>query len=291
MKPTLSIGTVQFGLPYGISNSLGQTTLPDIEAIFRLAADADIFSLDTARAYGSSEINIGSILSAHFKNDARWQITTKTQPVINPSKLEGEFLQSLNNLCTKSIHALLVHNADSLLGSEGALIWKQLQEFKEKGLVRKIGASIYSGSQISSLLGQFPIDILQVPINVFDHRLLRDGTLARAKEKGVEIHARSLFLQGLIFLAPQARNHFFDSEKTTLNLFQEECQKMGIPPMQAALSFAQQITYLDKLVVGVNNPLQFAEIIDASKKPQVKWDWEKFSLQDGKILNPALWPK
>ena len=286
----VALGTAQFGLDYGISNSEGVTPLGEVREILAVAKRNNIRVIDTAAMYGSSEEVLGKTLP--YGND--FDIVTKT-PRFNEVNTENkaEFLEktfrtSMKNLNRASVYGLLVHHADDLLGNSGNLIIEKMKELKEEGMVKKIGVSVYSSEQIDKILDRFDIDIIQLPINVLDQRLIISGHLAKLKKDGIEIHARSAFLQGLLLMEPTALPFYFDSIKPHLKQYRDSLHQYRLTPLQAALSFVAGIKEVDVVVCGVNNHLQLEELCGSlmSIDPAM---FSNFAIYDEDILNPSKW--
>ena len=108
---------------------------------------------------------------------------------IRPALLEKSFCESLSRLKLKSIYGLLVHDASDLVSDDGPAVFDAMQQLKQRGLVQKLGVTVYSGSQIDAVVGRFLVDLVQVPVNVLDQRLIKSGHIAALKAKGIEVHA------------------------------------------------------------------------------------------------------
>jgi len=207
----LALGTVQFGLDYGITNQDGQVSLDEAKNILDFAKDNGINTLDTAPAYGNSEKILGQISTENFK------VVTKTRHFdsleINNSDvklLSSDFYHSLEYLRQDSVYGVLVHNADDLLKFGSEKLFKQLQELKQAEKIVKIGVSVYDHSQLQAILDNFDIDLVQLPFNILDRRMIDGGTFAKLQEKDIEVHARSVFLQGLLLMSEQNRPEKFN---------------------------------------------------------------------------------
>lgn len=269
----LALGTVQFGLNYGISNNEGQTAKDEVIKIFEKASLSGINLIDTAQAYGCSEKIIGSTNSYNF------DIVTK---VACPE----DFVSSLNNLKSDSIYGLMFHNADILLNNQD--YWKSFELFKSKGKVKKIGVSVYDSTQIDAILERHDIDIIQIPLNIFDRRLIKSGHLKKLKDKDIEIHVRSIFLQGLVFINTEKLSKYFFPYKSFLQSFHKKLKYANITPLEAAINFVKIIDEVDYIICGVNNEKQLTEIIDVYQK-NINIDYSDFELQDENLLNPSNW--
>ncbi|MFH1644696.1 MAG: aldo/keto reductase [bacterium] len=287
----LAIGTVQFGIQYGI-NKNKKTSLTEISKILDTAKRNNINFLDSAPLYGDSEKRIGS--KTLLEND--FKIVTKT-PHFNKTGitekelnlLETTFKKSLKNLNKKNIYGLLIHNAEDLFSKNGSLLISTLNKFKEKKLIEKIGVSVYTPEQIKKIIENFEIDIIQLPINILDQRLIQNGYLQKLKEKNIEIHARSIFLQGLLIKEPEILPNFFNSIKPLLKKFHQNLNELNISPIEASLNFAKNIKEIDKILIGVNNNKQLLENINAYNKNIKPIYFKQFECTDENIINPTKW--
>ncbi len=287
----IGLGTVQFGTDYGISNQGGITSLDEIERILEVAIYNGISIIDTAAVYGTSEEALGKTLSQNH----RFRIVTKTPSVSSfkittddVHKLEDSFFRSLNKMKQASMYGLLTHNAGDLLSENGHLLFSKMSELKQKGLVKKIGVSVYTAVQIDEVLEKFQIDVIQLPINVFDQRLLISGHLSTLKRRDVEIHARSAFLQGLLLMSHETLPPFFNSIREHLKLYHRSLQQYGLTPVRAALGFLLNIPEIDFIICGVNNYNQLNEICNEAVTVK-SIDFTNFALSDVAILNPSNW--
>ena len=278
----LALGTVQFGLDYGITNSTGKVQIREVASILEYAKEKNINVLDTASGYGNSEEVLGKIGINHF------QIVTKTTSINNGiDKVIESFYQSLKNLNQQKIDGLLIHNTEEVKNEKFDVFFKELTRLKQQGLIDKIGFSTYTPEQIDFLLENFDFDLIQVPFNVFDTRLLQGGQLKRLKNKGIEIHARSVFLQGILLDFNDLPSYFLTWENQ-FNVYQEIVKKSGLSKLEYALNFVLDIKELDKILVGVYNVEQLQEIITASQK-KIRTELMPFSIDDIHLLNPSLW--
>jgi len=189
----IALGTVQFGLDYGIINHSGQVSIDEVKNILDYAKDKGIDTLDTAARYGNSEQVLGEVGVNNYR------IITKTTPLKNgvDGVIKG-LHQSLDNLNIGQVDGLLIHNINDVKDKRFGDLFHKLNELKEEGLINKIGFSTYTPDQVDFLLENFDFDLIQVPFNIFDNRLIQGGQLKALKKKKIEIHARSVFLQGLL---------------------------------------------------------------------------------------------
>ena len=290
----LGLGTVQFGLDYGVSNSAGQTTWAEVESILDCALAHDIGTIDTARTYGTSEETIGEFKSGRHLFD----IITKTIPINREiiterdiEVVEAGVLLSLEKLQQDRLYGLLLHHADDLKSKNGRSLYNSLKHFKEEGIVSKIGVSVYNDEQIDFVLNNFEIDLIQVPMNIFDQRLIQSGALRRLYQFGVEIHVRSAFLQGLVFMRAEELPDNLKRYAPYINEFHKVVNDLGITPACAALAFLMQRPEVSKVICGVNSLAQIEELIQTvSALPKIDPNlFAPVGAEDSTFLNPASW--
>ena len=287
----IALGSVQFGIPYGVSNNEGKTSKKQALSILNFAQKKGIRTIDTAPSYGDSERVLGKLFEGE-----EWDITTKTLPFnsksINEEQIEqlrSVFRESLVSLHKKSIYGLLVHSCNDLLKPGGEKIFREMERLREIGMVKKIGVSVYSSKQIAAILGKFNIDLIQLPINILDQRLVSGGQLTRLKNHGVEIHARSVFLQGLLLMSPNNIPSWFDPVRGVLESFHKEAKKRNMSVLQLALSFVQSINEVDKIIVGINTLEHLYEVMSATSMRVNITEFSNISIDDPSFLNPANW--
>lgn len=285
----LGIGTVQWGLPYGITNQ-GMKTAPEmVAAILDEARSSGISILDTASLYGDAETVLGENQLDAFR------IVTKTlkfaTPVITDEQarqIEHVFLQSLQRLSSKRVYGLLIHHADDILAPGGEKLVEALARLKQSGMVEKVGVSVYCAEQLDGILRVLTPDIVQVPINVLDQRLLASGHLEQMKRDGIEIHARSVFLQGLLLMPLAQIPKYFDPVKPLLEKWHFSAAEQGLSLIQASLSFVRDISYVDAVLVGVENLSQMRSCI-ADFSHDANFDAVQLACNNPNFVNPAFW--
>jgi aryl-alcohol dehydrogenase-like predicted oxidoreductase len=293
----LGLGTAQFGLKYGVSNQDGRTPPEEVSRILAFAASVGIEVLDTAPAYGESEEVLGELSSLA----SRFRIVTKTRSSgrLDAGDITTDITSSLNRLKASRIYGLLVHTPKSLSGENGRRIIEELQALKTKGLVSKIGVSVYDSADIDGILslqqldsGQ-QLDIVQVPINVFDQRLLKSGHLRELRQRNIEIHARSVFLQGLLLMTPESLPSHLSGVCPHLEMYRRYIAALGMSPVGAAIRFAIEQPEIDIVLCGVNNLAQLKDIHQevSCLCPKSVIDWSQFSFAQETILNPSLWAR
>ena len=288
----IGLGAVQFGVDYGISNKNGKTPVAEVVSILDAAGELGVKVIDTACLYGDSEDVLGRAMPIDFQFD----IITKTPQFTGQSlndtdaqQLEDTFRTSLLKLNRPAVYGLLIHRVDDLFLPGGQLLMDRLLKLKQQGLVEKIGVSVYTGLQIDQVLDLFSIDLIQLPINVFDQRLLQSGHLQKLKSASVLIHARSVFLQGLLLMGLQEIPVYFDTIREKLESYHAFIKASELTPLKAALGFVASLPEIDHIICGVNNVQQLREIGMASQT-QINWkDFKHFAILDESVVNPAHW--
>ena len=288
----LGLGTAQFGLPYGIANPKRKVSAREVEKILALARSRDIDLLDTAVGYGTSEQVLGKIL----KSTEVFKIVTKIAPLRveavghrHLGRITRDFEESLKRLQRKNIYGLLVHHSDDLLVPGGDRIYDRLADWRAEGRVSKIGISVYSGQHIDRILARFPVDLIQLPISVLDQRLIRSGHLSLLKSKGVKIHARSAFLQGLLLMPPENVDPFFKPIHEKLVAFHRAARDCGVSTVELALQFLRQRAEIDRVIVGVISAAQLEEVAVAATRPSIDLDYSRFTVTQQEFLDPSSW--
>ena len=282
----LGLGTVQFGQAYGISNARGRVPGEDVEAILRRAAGAGIGTLDTAAGYGDAEQVLGS-LSALTKP---FRMVTKTIPLKHGLDVVlARARQSVETLARKPVDLLLVHSAGDLSGDGGQALWNGLLALRDEGLFGGIGISAYVADNPLALARKFRPAAMQVPASILDQRLVQSGALTELKHLDVEIHARSLFLQGLLFLDENNLPAKLKSAAGHLSALKKRVSEAGMSPLEAALAFALSRPEIDVAVVGVTAVQELDEILSAADRPVPRLDWAACALDDPLVLTPSLW--
>jgi aryl-alcohol dehydrogenase-like predicted oxidoreductase len=291
MDMRIGLGTVQFGMPYGVSNLDGQVSRGEVARILETAYREGVRFLDTASAYGESESVLGEALSG---NDA-FRIVTKTVPLRCATFSQPEleivrmgFANSLSRLRCQRTDTLMVHHADDLLVPGGARLYEQLLEWRELGLANRIGASVYSAQQIDALTSRYELSVLQVPINVLDQRLVRDGTLSRLEEKGVAVHARSVFLQGLLLADPNRLPSAFARWHGLFQDFWRRSTESGTSPLEAAIGFVCRQPAVECVLVGVLSADHLMECVRAARTCRVV-DLDDLASYETDLIDPREW--
>jgi len=280
------IGTAQFGLNYGISNQTGQVKNSAAVNILSFAQTIGINSLDTAVAYGNSQEVIGY---AQKQLDGQFNIITKLSvDNVSTEQVIEQVQDSLSLLHCKQLDTILLHQADELLNERKAENYQKLSALKTLGLCRKIGVSFYHPEQFLQLATEMKLDVIQVPINIFDQRFLAAQVKEKVQSDNIEVHARSLFLQGLLLMNVEQLPAYFGSFQSQLRTFQQMLKEEQLTALQACLSFAKSTQFVDKFVVGISQLSELEQIVLEYSNIDKRQFTEYASTELG-LINPALW--
>jgi aryl-alcohol dehydrogenase-like predicted oxidoreductase len=285
----LALGTVQFGLPYGIANQDGKVTRTEAKAMLQLAATNGIDMLDTAIDYGESETCLGEVGTQGFK------LVTKLPAVPDGCAgvrgwVQDQVGASLARLGVSTVYGLLLHRPEQLLGASGKALYQTLQVLKETGLVQKVGVSVYAPSELEALISQYHFDLVQAPFNLMDRRLHTTGWLQRLKYEGVEVHTRSVFLQGLLLMPQSAIPPKFAPWSDLWGKWHEWLSGHNISAVQACLAIPLSVPEIDRVVVGADNVSQLEQIINVTQAV-MPCDLPDLHCEDENLINPARWSR
>jgi aryl-alcohol dehydrogenase-like predicted oxidoreductase len=288
MKPQICLGTAQFGLPYGITNAAGQVAEPEVRRILAVAAQQGIELLDTAQAYGSAETVLGQCWPPPMPR----RLISKLPAQADPDDWERSFQASLNRLQTDHLDGFLLHRSADLLGPDADRLLNWLESLRDRDLVQRIGVSIYDATDLDGL----PLDrlqLVQLPLSLYDQRLLLNGTVDHLRDSGLAVHARSLLLQGLLLKPADQWPSFLSTgfHQHHRQLIQYLATR-GLSLLDAALAFARSCAGLEAVLVGVLSAQELTELLatwnamDAAAMGSVSaWSWD-----NGQDLDPRRWP-
>jgi len=287
----IALGTVNFGIDYGINSKNGRVQPMEVKSILNYAHLQNIDLLDTAPSYGDSEKFLGGV------NVQQFRVVTKTRHFdnveINNNDVEllrKDFYHSLEGLKQDRVYGVLMHNADDLLKTGSQQLFNQLEKFKQEKKIAKIGVSVYDHNQLKSILENYNIDLVQLPFNILDKRLIDSGMLSTLQKRGIEVHARSVFLQGLLLMSEQSRPKKFKRWDALWKIWSDWLGDNQITALEAATRYATSIPEISKVLVGVDTKEQLKEIIVASDGFLPSLPTELYT-NDVNLLNPSNWGK
>lgn len=284
----VALGTAQFGTDYGISNSSGLVPKKEVGEILKFSLSSNINTIDTAIAYGKAQRVLGSNDLSKFKIISK---VPKFDNTSEPSKYIIDCCErSLNELNVSKLHCLMFHSVDDLLGGNSNKFIDQIDFLKSQGIISNAGFSIYGPEEVDRIKELTKFDIVQVPFNIFDQRLKKLGTLEELKKENIEVHARSIFLQGLLLIdLISMPSKFLEWEKALKNWEDFNIRK-NTKKIESAIHFVKNNKLIDKLIFGVESLLQLQEIVDIYNKQMYLSFEEDLSVDDEILLNPSKWP-
>ena len=254
------LGGAQLGLPYGILNGGETLSREEVARILDTAVDRGIDSIDTAIAYGQSESIIGET------SQNRFNIISKLPPlpvdISNVSEwVHSQVQGSLSRLKCTSLDALLLHRPQDLTGAQGAELYAAIESLIAKRMIRRFGVSIYSPDDLEGIVGTFDIHVVQAPLNVFDRRIL--GVTDLLSALNIEVHVRSVFLQGVLIASPKNRPHRFQPWSEHFAIFDKWVRSTGMSAIACCMGFALQQPGVAKLVIGTTSAKSLDEIMNS----------------------------
>lgn len=294
----LSLGTVQLGLNYGINNADGKPDQTTANEILDCALANGINTLDTAGAYGDSEVVIGNWLKG-VPQEKRPFIVTKAAQLDHTSldalrkDLFGRVAASKDRLGVEQLDMLMLHHFDDYLCDKDN-VRKVMHELKDSGEVRMIGASAYSFHDYGEI-ADTGFDATQIPINLFDWGQIDNGGLKKLEDSGMMVFVRSVYLQGLVFQNPDRLAPHMEFARETLVKFGALCRKYELMPAQLALAFALSLPGVTSLVLGsekveqVQQNVELLHSVPHLTEEQLREIHDTFCDTPARVLNPSEW--
>ena len=291
---TLGLGTAQFGLDYGTFNKKGKVSFDDSIRIINKAFDYGFRYVDTAQAYGNAEEIIGKI-----ENPNRYKIVTK---IICKNFLPYKNIRfdlaklvnkSLKKLSIEKLHTLMLHDYKDLKLKNSSRLFEELLNLKKVGLAEKIGVSIYNYKDLLEI-ENYDFDVVQIPLSIYDQRLIKNGTIDFLKKKGVEIHVRSIFLQGLynqpvIQFPSNFSSEFVEHHNRSLKFAKE----LNLSLSELSLFFLSKQKNLDVIIVGCSSLSRLKDFQNKWNKvinSNIDINFEKYSWNLSELeLDPRQW--
>jgi aryl-alcohol dehydrogenase-like predicted oxidoreductase len=285
----IALGSVQFGVDYGPTAEAKRVEPQELRRILTVASTQGVRMIDTARSYGSSERSLGDAGVSDF------EVVTKTSHFSNTSIsssdiciLENDFETSLRSLKRDHVHGLLIHNSTDLLKPNADMLVEKLEDLKSGRRVKKIGVSIYDPDILRTIINRYDIDLVQLPLNILDRRMVESGMIADLQARGIEIHVRSIFLQGLLLMSKKELPTRFSRWLALWETWQQWLADNEITALEASVSYACSVVGVSAVIVGVENHNQLHEILKASSCVLPETPSHFFS-QDDRLLNPSKW--
>lgn len=284
MFDKIILGTVQLGLNYGINNSVGKPTLENSMAILEEAYQNQILNLDTSDLYGESQEVI-----ARFPHKKAFKIFSKFS-LENNSSIEYHLDRTLKTLGMERIEAYSFHRIEDFFKYDNQT---EVEKVKKSGKVKYIGVSLYSNDQLNAAINTPYLDIIQLPLNLLDHKKMKDGLIEKAKEKGKIVHVRSVYLQGLFFKKMHELTGNLKGLKKNLTMIHELAAKNAMTIEELALGYVLNLKSIDGVLIGVETAEQLKRNEEIIKKINFNSNLiqkiEDIIVEDRVLLNPSVW--
>ena len=279
----LAIGTVQFGLNYGINNQKGIVAEKELNSILSDCIKNKINLLDTAQAYGNSESRLGSANSSEFK------FISKLKPGILVSEVNDSVQNSCQNLNVTSLEGVLFHDFKDY--DKNPELIDKLINLKRDKVIKKIGFSLYYPIELDKLFSQnIDFDILQIPFSIYDQRFKK--YFEEIKKRNIEIHVRSVFLQGLVFMNPDKLSKHFEKYKHQFLSFQNNCLKLKQSISSVCLNYVYSHKEIDRVIIGVCSSKELMDNIVQIQNNSLNFNklkFENFEIIDESVILPFNW--
>lgn len=286
----ISLGTAQFGLDYGITNDRGQVSETDVADILKVATQLDVKHLDTAAAYGVAE----TVLADQSQNLDCFSVTSKIPSLahLNGQDASSALQTHIRASCERlgpALKTILLHDITDLLRPEGLVLWQTLEREAADLGIAHLGLSVYDSTDIKAALNIITPDVVQLPLSVFDQRLLHDGSLDVLQKRGCSIEARSIFLQGLVLAKPSAIPYHLRGLAPAAIALEKEAATSGATALEIALGFLRLTGCIDRAVVGVTSKEDLQAICKAKKTPLPSVSYPNFRVCETSLVDPRCW--
>jgi hypothetical protein len=289
----LSLGTAQFGNAYGITNKYGKPSQDDAFNIAELFINCGGRFVDTAKEYKNSKV-IANILRNRKNKDEDINLTSKI--FLNCSEDISNIINDIEKHCEdlqiKTLYGLFIHNPSKLIDHQFNLaeLKRNIVSLKNKKLIHKFGISVYSPEELYSLHTHLDsIDIIQCPVNILDQRFLQNSFQEFVSKYNIEVHARSLFLQGILLADTLPKEITNRAVIKLYRQYESFLKAHNITKMQACYEFACQNTQkIDCWVLGFNRPSEIEEFLNQPKQKKVDVKFDSI-ISKNRYIDPRTW--
>lgn len=297
MLSRIGLGTAQLGMRYGIANSAGQPSEEESHGILLDARMSGISLFDTAAAYGESEALLGTFIARDLEPSSL-RVVSKLphfsgRPLTSESYMQA-LRTSLKTMGTDQLYAWLVHDVHDVT-TDPVVFARAAEQAKESGLALKTGASVYTPDEVDQILDCEGVDLMQLPLSILDQRCLESGALTRLKDRGIEVHARSLFLQGALLMGQGALPGHLVALRPSLQRLEAVARGLGATPFELSLRFAASVKQVDCWIVGVDTRGQLRTLVEAARFVAATSylaadvDLHALASNDPSVVDPRRW--
>jgi aryl-alcohol dehydrogenase-like predicted oxidoreductase len=276
----LGLGTGQFGLDQAPAGR-GRPREAEVRDILSIAGRSGMLVLDIARQSAPADTHMRTALPQPIP----FRMTlTAVRPDRGADLVETELKAQMLRLGVERVDTILAPSATDLFSPLGPAMWDRLRAMKDAGLCRNIGVSVYASDDPVGVARRFKPDVMQAPASLLDQRLLLDGSLATLAEMGVEVHLRSIFLNGLLFLPPDRAPTHLKAAAGRISRARRLIAEGKSDPLQAALGFALSRPEASAVLVGVTTAAEMSAVVAAAMSPPPDLDWDEMALDDAEAL-------
>lgn len=282
----LIIGTAQFGSGYGVTNAVGRLGAAEVQGVIDVALENGIRSFDTSPAYGDAQRRLGGMITSADKPEYISKFVLSAGPV----DAESIYLQTLRDLKTDHLAALMFHSVADLRDARAEVAWNCMRQARDGGVVGMIGASIYDESDLDALLHFAPdVDILQLPGNILDRRLVEHPKVERLRARGCKVHVRSVYLQGMLLVEPARISDGMAPLRDAVASLRSLAARSSMSTVEVALGYVRDHPSVDAVVVGALNESDLSETIRAWSGVSSVGDYQPPKVH-ASMLDPRHWP-
>lgn len=295
----LCLGTVQFGMDYGVFNTLKKEPQYCMKCL-DYATKNGIDAIDTATAYGTAEEIVGKFLEKKTVSREKLYISTKLLPnILDDCKKEDyvsvikkNLQKSLNILHTEYVDAYYFHSSRYAFRPE---LLEAISTVQKEGLAKRIGVSVYYPDEALACFESSNINCIQAPYSIFDHRMKEQDVFGKGKSAGFNIDVRTVFIKGLIRLKEAEVPEYLAKAKPILNKLDKLCQETGFSRIDLSMGYVKREKAINHLVFGVRTLEQLKEDMDSFNK-EISEDIfqeidKEFSGISADLVVPSLWAK
>lgn len=291
MNKKIIIGCANVGHMYGLRKK--QLSLGKFDSILKVAKKNNLIHFDTASDYSKSELFLGKSVSKLFKKK-KVLIDTKLPKFVSDKNLKYKIKQaifsSIKKLGVKKINILYIHNPRQLTGGNGKIFYKTLLLYKKRGLINKIGVSVYTVKEIKIILRKYKIDAIQAPVNILDNRFTDKKLLNNLKKRKISFIARSIFLKGLVVKDPRKLPKYFNRWKKKLMDLNTRLRKNKLNIKKYTFNYILRIKNIDSFIIGVSSPKQLIQLLGLIRSGhKITSKINTQNVEDLRLIDPRYW--
>lgn len=293
------MGTVQFGMDYGIMNKKKPLKEDSIKCL-DYATQNGIYAIDTAAAYGDAECIVGEFIHKRTIPRDKLFICSK----MPPNSLDGcdpkDYQAAVLNNITRSLKRLRLDHLDAYLFHSSRYAFsptmlEALYEAQRRGYAGKVGVSIYEVEEARACADSPYARFIQAPYSILDHRMKKSGLLDRISHSDCQLHTRSAFLQGLVLMEEEMVPGYLTRARPLIRKITDICATAKISRVDLALAYVRREKSISHLVFGVHTMEQLQEVI-ASFERKISDDVllyadAEFADVSEYIVLPSLWDR